>query len=145
MLPTPEDPAQEAPASTPSGASPYVFGAILAVNVAALGYLTWELHNYTEAKNSATVALSLKADHDRAIEMLSADEAKLRLKVEDLSTKSSAMSMTRTISGWPPCIALKDSSSTKSSSWRSPASPRAAPLLTTSTVSSMSPSPAPRN
>ena len=53
MLPAPEDPAQEAPASTPSGASPYVFGAILAVNVAALGYLTWELHNYTEAKNSA--------------------------------------------------------------------------------------------
>ena len=71
MLPAPEEPVPEAPSGTPSGASPYVFGVILAVNVAALGYLTWELHNYTEAKNSATVALSIKADHDRAIEMLS--------------------------------------------------------------------------
>ena len=70
MLPAPEETSPEAPSGTPSGASPYLFGAILAVNVAALGYLTWELHNYTEAKNSATVALSLKADHDRAIEML---------------------------------------------------------------------------
>ncbi len=92
MLPAPEEPVQEAHSGTPSGASPYLFGAILAVNVAALGYLTWELRNYIEAKNSATVALSLKADHDRAIEMLSAEEAKLRLKVEDLSSKTSAMS-----------------------------------------------------
>ncbi len=92
MLPAPEEPVQEAPSGTPSGASPYLFGAILAVNVAALGYLTWELRNYIEAKNSATVALSLKADHDRAIEMLSAEEAKLRLKVEDLSASSSKMS-----------------------------------------------------
>ena len=37
MLPAPEEPVQEAPSGTPSGASPYLFGAILAVNVAALG------------------------------------------------------------------------------------------------------------
>lgn len=61
MIPAPEAPNQEKTPGGTSAKSPLFFGVILAVNVAALGYLTWELRNYTEAKNSAAVALSLKA------------------------------------------------------------------------------------
>ena len=92
MIPAPEAPNQENSPGGPGAKSPLLFGAILAVNVAALGYLTWELHNYTEAKNSATVALSLKADHDRAIALLTTEEGRLRKKVEELSSSTSAMS-----------------------------------------------------